>query len=136
MQKHRRLPLVFVSLLRNGDLIRSVFNHNLECLKSSHWVWDTAWPCPYRFVFQRLLGAWLAVPQTQRNNLINSYWIIKCSFLSDIIQMFHVSFYLSSIGFNFASIYDRPSIQFFHLFFQPTNILIKVWDFAVNRTNF
>ena len=32
------------------------------------------------------VGAWLAVPQTQRNNLMDFYWIIKSLFLTLNLQ--------------------------------------------------
>ena len=50
--------------------MKSGFNQKLEYLESSHWVWDTVWSCPYQIRVEPV-GAWLAVPQTQRNHLID-----------------------------------------------------------------
>ena len=80
------MPLINSNLrslnLRNENLMRSVFDQNLGYLKPSRWVWDTALPCPYQIRVSEFVGAWLAVPQTQRNHLIDFYWIIQSSFLN------------------------------------------------------
>ena len=43
----------------------------IEYLESSRGGWDTAWPCPNGDLGLGFVGAWLAVPQTQRNDLMH-----------------------------------------------------------------
>ena len=61
--------------------MRIGFKQNLEYLESSRWVWGHGMAMPLQIRVQEFVGAWLAVPQTQRNNWMDFFWIINSHFL-------------------------------------------------------